>query len=83
MQDEINALKIAMATQQTIESARWEQVSDLLTRLEKKLDKQESEIVGLKTQLAQGSGAIKLILVAGSIVALLIGLAKLLPPQGA
>ena len=82
MQDQINELKIAMATQQTIESARWQQVSDMLTRLEKKLDKQESEIVALKTQLAQGSGAIKLIMVAGTIVALLIGLSKLLPTNG-
>lgn len=82
MQDQINELKIAMATQQTIESARWQQVSDMLTRLEKKLDKQESEIVALKTQLAQGSGAIKLIMVAGTIVALLIGLSKLLPANG-
>jgi hypothetical protein len=82
VQDQINELKIAMATQQTIESARWQQVSDMLTRLDKKLDKQESEIVALKTQLAQGSGAIKLIMVAGTIVALLIGLSKLLPANG-
>jgi len=82
MQDQINELKIAMATQQTIESARWDQVTELLSKIEKKLDKQDAEIVSLKTQLAQGSGAIKLILVAGSLVALLIGLSRLLPVQG-
>lgn len=82
MQDQINELKIAMATQQTIETARWDQVTELLSKIEKKLDKQDAEIVGLKTQMAQGSGAIKLVMVAGTIVALLIGLSKLLPVQG-
>lgn len=82
MQDQINELKIAMATQQTIETARWDQVTELLSKIERKLDKQDAEIVALKTQLAQGSGAIKLIMVTGTVVALLIGLAKLLPVQG-
>lgn len=81
MQDEINDLKIAMATQQTIENARWEQVTKLLEEIKADQKSQLNDITSLKTQLAQGSGAIKLVMVAGSIVALLIGLAKLLPTQ--
>lgn len=83
MQDQINELKIALATQQTIESSRWEQVAGLLKEMKEDLHKQRDEITSLKTQLAQGSGAIKLIMVAGGVVALLIGLSKLLPVQGA
>lgn len=82
MQDDINALKIAMATQQTIEAERWSQVTELLKEIRSEQKTQRDEITSLKTQLAQGSGAIKLIMVAGTIVALLIGLAKLLPVQG-
>ena len=82
MQDQINELKIAMATQQTIETARWEQVTKLLQEMKDDMAKQRDEITSLKTQLAQGSGAIKLILVAGSLVAMLIGLSRLLPVQG-
>jgi hypothetical protein len=82
MQDQINELKIAMATQQTIETARWEQVSKLLQEMKDDLVKQREEITSLKTQMAQGSGAIKLVMVAGTVVALLIGLSKLLPVQG-
>ena len=82
MQDDINALKIAMATQQTIEAERWSQVTELLKEIRSEQKTQRDEITSLKTQLAQGSGAIKLIMVAGTIVALLIGLAKLLPGQG-
>lgn len=82
MQDDINALKIAMATQQTIEVERWTQVTELLKEIRSEQKTQRDEITSLKTQLAQGSGAIKLIMVAGTIVALLIGLAKLLPVQG-
>ena len=81
MQDEINDLKIAMATQQTIENARWEQVTKLLEEIKADQKSQLNDITSLKTQLAQGSGAIKLVMVAGSTVALLIGLAKLLPTQ--
>ena len=82
MQDDINALKIAMTTQQTIEAERWSQVTELLKEIRSEQKTQRDEITSLKTQLAQGSGAIKLIMVAGTIVALLIGLAKLLPVQG-
>ena len=82
MQDDINALKIALATQQTIEAERWTQVTDLLREIRSEQKTQRGEITSLKTQLAQGSGAIKLVMVAGTIVALLIGLAKLLPVQG-
>ena len=82
MQDDINALKIAMATQQTVEAERWSQVTELLKEIRSEQKTQRDEITSLKTQLAQGSGAIKLIMVAGTIVALLIGLAKLLPVQG-
>lgn len=82
MQEQINELKIAMATQQTIESARWEQVTKLLQEMKEDMTKQRDDITALKTQLAQGSGAIKLILVAGSLVAMLIGLSRLLPVQG-
>ena len=81
MQDEINDLKIAMATQQTIENAGWEQVTKLLEEIKADQKSQLNDITSLKTQLAQGSGAIKLVMVTGSIVALLIGLAKLLPTQ--
>lgn len=82
MQDDINALKIAMATQQTVEAERWGQLTELLKEIRSEQKTQRDEITSLKTQLAQGSGAIKLIMVAGTIVALLIGLAKLLPVQG-
>ena len=82
MQDEINALKIAMATQQTIETERWTQVTKLLEEIRAEQKTQRDEITSLKTQLAQGSGAIKLIMVAGTVVALLIGLSKLLPVHG-
>ena len=79
MQEQINDLKIAMATQQTIENARWEQVTRLLEEIKSDQSKQRDDITSLKTQLAQGSGAIKFVLLAGSLVALLVGLAKLLP----
>ena len=79
MQEQINDLKIAMATQQTIENARWEQVTRLLEEIKSDQSKQRDDITSLKTQLAQGSGATKFVLLAGSLVALLVGLAKLLP----
>lgn len=78
MQDQINELKIAMATQQTIEAERWTQVTNLLKEMKDNMSRQHEEIAQLKTTLAQGSGAIKLVMVAGTLVALLIGLSKLL-----
>jgi peptidoglycan hydrolase CwlO-like protein len=82
MQDQINDLKVAMANQQTIEAERWNQVTSLLKEMKDDLQKQREEITSLKIQLAQGSGAIKLILIAGGLVTLLLGLSRLLPVQG-
>lgn len=82
MQDQINDLKVAMANQQTIEAERWNQVTSLLKEMKEDLQKQREEITSLKIQLAQGSGAIKFILIAGGLVTLLVGLSRLLPVQG-
>ncbi len=82
MPDQIDNLKIAMANQQTIDAQRWQQVSDLLKEMRDDLQKQRDEITQLKIQLAQGSGAIKFIMAAGAVVAMLVGLSRLLPVSG-
>lgn len=79
MQEQINELKIALAGKQSLEAERWSQVTSLLKEMKDDMQKQREEITSLKIQLAQGSGAIKFILIAGGLVTLLIGLSRLLP----
>lgn len=77
MQDQITELKIAMATQQTIEAERWAQVTKLLEEIKHEQERNRQEVSELKQQMALGRGALKLVGWAGALVALLLGLMKL------
>ena len=77
MQDQITELKIAMATQQTIEAERWSQITKLLQEIKDEQHQNRNEVSELKQQMALGRGALKLVGWAGALVGLLLGLMKL------